>query len=98
MHIGIRGPVSDRQDLIDDANMGFSIVGTWETEDIGVAGLIEKIREQVDGYALYLSIDIDVLDPAFALGTGMPEIRGLRPVSLPASCVVSPTFPLSDST
>ena len=76
MHIGIRGPVSDRQDLVDDAAMGFSIVGTWETEEIGVAGLIEKIRQRVDGYAVYLSIDIDVLDPAFAPGTGTPEIGG----------------------
>jgi arginase family enzyme len=41
--------------------MGFSIVGTWETEDIGVAGIVEKIRRQVDGYALYLSLDIDLL-------------------------------------
>ena len=76
MHIGIRGPVSDRQDLIDDANMGFSITGTWETEEIGVKGLIEKIRDRVNGYPVYMSIDIDVLDPAFAPGTGTPEIGG----------------------
>jgi agmatinase len=76
MHVGVRGPVSHRQDLIEDAAMGFSIVGTWETEDIGVAGLIDKIRARVDGYAVYLSIDIDVLDPAFAPGTGTPEIGG----------------------
>jgi agmatinase len=59
-----------------DTGMGFSIVGTWETEEIGVAGVVEKIRERVDGYAVYLSIDIDVLDPAFAPGTGTPEIGG----------------------
>lgn len=76
MHVGIRGPVSHRQDLIDDAAMGFSIVGTWETEEIGVAGVVEKIRERVDGCAVYLSIDIDVLDPAFAPGTGTSEIGG----------------------
>ncbi len=76
MHVGIRGPVSSRQDLIDDAAMGFSVVGTWETEEIGVAGLVEKIRERVDGCPVYLSIDIDVLDPAFAPGTGTPEIGG----------------------
>jgi agmatinase len=76
MHVGIRGPVSNRRDLIDDAAMGFSIIGTWETEEIGVAGLVEKIRERVDGYPVYLSIDIDVLDPAFAPGTGTPEIGG----------------------
>ena len=76
MHIGIRGPVSDRQDLIDDASMGFSITGTWETEEIGVKGLIEKIRDRVNGYPVYMSIDIDVLDPAFAPGTGTPEIGG----------------------
>jgi agmatinase len=56
--------------------MGFSIVGTWSTEEIGIAGLVEMIRQRVDGYAIYLSIDIAVLDPAFAPGTGTPEIGG----------------------
>lgn len=50
--------MSDRQDLVDDAAMGFSIVGTWETEEIGVAGLIEKIRHRVDGYAANLAYDV----------------------------------------
>ncbi|KAG1647807.1 Guanidinobutyrase [Nymphon striatum] len=39
--------------------------------------LMEEVRQQVDGGPVYLSFDIDGLDPAFAQGTGTPEIGGL---------------------
>jgi len=64
------------EDLSNDAALGFSIIGTWETDDIGAAGIAQRIVERVDGHPMYLSIDIDVLDPAFAPGTGTPEIGG----------------------
>ena len=76
MHVGIRGPLYSPQDLSDDAALGFTVIGTWETDDIGAKGIVERIRERVDGHPLYVSIDIDVLDPAFAPGTGTPEIGG----------------------
>lgn len=76
MHVGIRGPLYGRRDLEDDRDLGFSVVGTWETEEIGTAGIVERVLERVDGHPLYLSIDIDVLDPAFAPATGTPEIGG----------------------
>jgi agmatinase len=56
--------------------MGFGIVGTFEIDSIGISGVIEKILHRVSGAPLYISIDIDVLDPAFAPGTGTPEIGG----------------------
>jgi len=76
MHVGIRGPLYGAGDLTEDEAMGFGIIGTWETDDIGLTGVIERIRARVTGYPLYISIDIDVLDPAFAPGTGTPEIGG----------------------
>ncbi len=76
MHVGIRGPLYTADDLSEDAALGFSVVGTWEAEDIGIKGIVEKIRERVDGHPVYISIDIDVLDPAFAPATGTPEIGG----------------------
>lgn len=76
MHVGIRGPLYTPNDLIEDAALGFSAIGTWEVEDIGIRGIVERIRERIDDHPLYVSIDIDVLDPAFAPATGTPEIGG----------------------
>jgi len=84
MHVGIRGSVYDRGDYGADADLGFGIIGTWETDDIGVKGVIERLRDRIDGYPVYLSIDIDVLDPAFAPGTGTPEIGGFSTRELAA--------------
>ena len=52
----------------------------WKENHGGVRGLssiVERIRARVGEYPLYLSIDIDVLDPAHAPGTGTPEVAGL---------------------
>jgi agmatinase len=77
MHIGVRGPVYAQRDLEQDAELGFRIVRAMELEHGGVAGVVAKIRERVGEAPLYLSIDIDVLDPAHAPGTGTPEAGGL---------------------
>ena len=77
MHVGVRGPLYTSKDLDDDADLGFEIFSSIEFEDIGVKGAIEKIAERVDDRPMYVSIDIDVLDPAHAPGTGTPEAGGL---------------------
>jgi len=77
MHIGIRGPLYSRQDLQKDEELGFRIVHCDEFETIGITGVVERIRERVGNHPLYLSIDIDVLDPAHAPGTGTPELAGM---------------------
>lgn len=77
MHVGTRGSLYDRTDLLEDAGLGMSVIGSWETDDIGIGGIVERIRERTDGHPTYISIDIDVLDPAFAPGTGTPEVGGL---------------------
>ena len=76
MHVGIRGSLYGADDLSEDAALGFTVVGTWEIEVLGIVGEVERIRDRVGDHPLYLSIDIDVLDPAFAPGTGTPEIGG----------------------
>ena len=48
-----------------------------DIDRIGVDGVIERIRDRVGDHPVYVSIDIDVLDPAFAPGTGTPEIGGM---------------------
>ncbi len=77
LHLGIRGPLYSRQDLQDDARMGFRIVTAPEFDDLGVRGVAERVRERVADRPVYVSLDIDVLDPAFAPGTGTPEAGGL---------------------
>ncbi|MFT5116297.1 MAG: agmatinase [Parasphingorhabdus sp.] len=77
MHVGIRGPLYDRNDLIEDEEFGFKIVHCDEFQTHGVDHVVKRIRDRVGDNPLYLSIDIDVLDPAHAPGTGTPEIAGM---------------------
>ena len=77
MHVGIRGPLYSTKDLSDDGDLGFEILSAIELDDIGVRGAIEKIAARVEDRPVYVSIDIDVLDPAHAPGTGTPEAGGL---------------------
>ncbi len=77
MHVGIRGPLYSRQDLVDDAEFGFKVVHCDEFETEGVDSVVARIRERVGDHPMYLSIDIDVLDPAHAPGTGTPEAAGM---------------------
>ncbi len=77
IHVGIRGPLFSPQDLVDDAGFGFRIVTAMDLETLGIAGVVERVLERVGGAPLYVSIDIDVLDPSMAPGTGTPEAGGL---------------------
>jgi agmatinase len=77
MHIGIRGPLYAAKDLTDDKALGFQIFSSVEFQDLGVGAAIEKMKARVGKRPMYISIDIDVLDPAHAPGTGTPEAGGL---------------------
>jgi len=77
MHVGIRGPLYTAGDLEDDAALGYAIVSTRDVSTGGVEEALRRIRERVGERPIYVSIDIDVLDPAHAPGTGTPEPGGL---------------------
>jgi guanidinobutyrase / D-arginase len=77
IHIGIRGPLYGRSDLDDDKRFGFRTVRASDVDAFGTSGVIEAITERTGDLPVYLSVDIDVLDPAFAPGTGTPEAGGL---------------------
>lgn len=77
IHVGIRGPLYTADDLRDDAELGYAIVSTSELSRGGVDQAVERIRRRVGGRPIYVSVDIDVLDPAHAPGTGTPEPGGL---------------------
>jgi agmatinase len=76
---GMRGPLYAASDLDEPREWGFEIVPcdelrTWSAPQYG-----ERVRARVGEGPTYLSFDIDVLDPAFAPGTGTPEVAGLLP-------------------
>ncbi|UDY24575.1 agmatinase [Nocardioides sp. Kera G14] len=77
LHVGTRGPLYGRVDLRDDKDLGFEIVAATDVPDLGVRGIVDRIRARVGERPVYVSVDIDVLDPAFAPGTGTPEAGGL---------------------
>ena len=77
LHIGIRGPLYSENDLPESADLGFARISSVEVEQLGVAGTIERMRERLSDRPVYVSVDIDVLDPAHAPGTGTPEAGGL---------------------
>jgi agmatinase len=77
MHVGIRGSLYSESDLREDADMGFKIVHARDMDRLGVDRVVEMVRERIGDAPVYVSIDIDVLDPGFAPGTGTPEAGGL---------------------
>jgi agmatinase len=76
-HVGIRGPLYAAADLTDDERLGFATVSTTDVARSGVDQAIDRITDRVGDRPVYLSVDIDVLDPAHAPGTGTPEPGGL---------------------
>jgi len=77
MHVGIRGPLYSRDDLKNDKELGFKVIHCDEFQSEGIDHVVKRIRDRVGDNPMYLSIDIDVLDPAHAPGTGTPEIAGM---------------------
>ena len=77
MHVGIRGPLYSRDDLKKDKELGFKVIHCDEFQSEGIDHVVKRIRDRVGDNPMYLSIDIDVLDPAHAPGTGTPEIAGM---------------------
>jgi agmatinase len=76
IQIGIRSPMS--REVHDwTVSRGITIIPALDVHDMGPAAVAARIRDTVGGAPAYLTFDIDVLDPAFAPGTGTPEIGGL---------------------
>ena len=77
MHVGIRGPLYDKSDLENDKKFGFGIVSSIDFNKYSIEEIVNKVKQRVGNTPVYVSIDIDVLDPGFAPGTGTPEMGGL---------------------
>jgi agmatinase len=73
---GMRGSVYAAGDLEGARELGFTVVPSEELRALGPERYGELVRERVGDRPVFLSFDVDFLDPAFAPGTGTPEIAG----------------------
>lgn len=79
VHAGLRTRLSGTsyEDYDDDTNVGFYRIEADEIMDVGVSGIVKKIKARVpNDIPVYISVDIDVLDPSAAPGTGTMEVGG----------------------
>ncbi|KAF4992028.1 hypothetical protein FDECE_13835 [Fusarium decemcellulare] len=77
IHAGLRTTLSGLGDYEEDDTCGFARIEARDIDKIGVDGIIDKIIERIGTERpVYLSMDIDTLDPAFAPATGTPETGG----------------------
>ncbi|KAG7167018.1 Agmatinase-like 2 [Homarus americanus] len=80
IQIGLRGTALTADDCNIGRSMGFRVVGAEECWYKSLAPLMVEVREQMGEGPVYLSFDIDAIDPAFCPGTGTPEIGGLTSI------------------
>lgn len=73
---GMRGSQFAPTDLDDARSLGFTVVPSEELRQLGPEGYAKLVRAQVGDRQAFFSFDIDFLDPAFAPGTGTPEVAG----------------------
>lgn len=80
VQIGVRGTGYAADDFDWSREQGFRVVQAEECWHKSLTPLMAEVREKVGGGPVYLSFDIDGLDPAFAGGTGTPEVGGLTTI------------------
>jgi agmatinase len=76
VQVGIRGPMYGEHDFDFHREHGITVIDIEQMKDRGVAWVVAEIRRIATGPA-YMTFDIDGVDPAFAPGTGTPEVGGL---------------------
>ncbi|KAL7859263.1 hypothetical protein SRHO_G00144100 [Serrasalmus rhombeus] len=80
VQIGLRGTGYSPDNYAWSRAQGFRVVQVEECWHKSLVPLMAEVRRQIGSGPVYLSFDIDGLDPAFAPGTGTPEIGGLTPI------------------
>ena len=74
---GLRGSLYGAEDLESARELGLAVVSCDQLRTVEPGGFASLVRTRVGNRPAFLSFDIDVLDPAFAPGTGTPEVGGL---------------------
>jgi agmatinase len=73
---GMRGPVYAASDLEGARELGFTVLESEQLRELGSAAYAALVHATVGERPVFISFDIDFLDPAFAPGTGTPEVAG----------------------
>jgi agmatinase len=76
IQVGMRGSVYEATSLDDARKLGFDLITTVEVQEQGIEALIKRIHDRVGDAKVFVSFDIDFVDPAYAPGTGTPEVGG----------------------
>jgi agmatinase/guanidinopropionase len=77
IQVGIRGPGDHAAERLYARELGARVLTIEETLELGVPGVLKAIQRLMAGRKVYITLDIDAVDPAFAPGTGTPEVGGL---------------------
>ncbi|THU78795.1 Arginase/deacetylase, partial [Dendrothele bispora CBS 962.96] len=75
IHGGIRNKMSANS-VQHDETVGFQVISSEDIDDYGINNVIKAIRRRVGDGPVYLSLDIDTVDPSLAPATGTPEVGG----------------------
>ena len=76
IQIGMRGSVYSKDAYDDSAALGFKVITMSTARQMGFRKLLEIVRDRIGKVKVFITFDIDVVDPAFAPGTGTPELGG----------------------
>ena len=76
IQVGMRGSVYTKEDYDQAKSYGFELITMAEVREIGVPDVIDRIHDRVGDSNVFVTFDIDAVDPAFAPGTGTPEVGG----------------------
>jgi agmatinase len=85
VQIGLRGSLYSPGDYAANAELGFTTLLARDFDRAGVDGAVELAVSRLRS-PVYITVDVDCLDPAFAPGTGTPEAGGSRVVNCWRSC------------
>lgn len=76
IQVGMRGSLYGPEDIGDARDLGYEVIPMKEVREIGYKKVMERIHSRVGGKPVFVTYDIDFLDPAYAPGTGTPEVGG----------------------
>lgn len=76
IQVGLRGPLYGPHDVTDPVDLGFKTIPMREVHKLGYEEVLRQVRERVGDAPAFVSYDIDFVDPAYAPGTGTPEVGG----------------------
>jgi agmatinase len=76
IQVGMRGSIFSPDALEEARTLGFDVVTTDEAREMGNENLVQRIRDRIGVAKVFVTFDVDFVDPAYAPGTGTPEVGG----------------------